>query len=313
MISLSKIRNKNILITGITGFIGLNLSKKLKEMGANVFGISRTSQVDNIYKINLDDFDSLDDFIKAKKISICFHLAGESLVESGYEDPLNTFKTNITKTLNVLESARKNHLDKIIISSTAHVYGALSSPCTENDNPRPSRPYETSKLCTDLISQSYANTFGLPIFVPRLVNIYGPGDNNFRRLIPNTIRNILLDKNPQMWGGKAIRDYLFIDDAVNAYVSLALANNSVVQKGIIFNFGSNNIISVEDLILKLIKISKKDLKIINIPFERDNEIAEQFLNFSKAKKLLEWNPTVNIDEGLKRTYKWYEKKAGLFL
>ena len=194
-------KNKRILITGITGFVGKNLAKVLEDLGGDVYGISRTINNKKILKTDIVDYNKVDTFIGEKKISICFHLAGESLVEMGQKDPYNVFKVNTQGTLNIIESGRKHKLEKIIIASTAHVYGKNRVPYFEGYIPRPSRPYETSKACTDLIAQSYADTFKLPILIPRFVNIYGPGDLNFNRLIPKTIKSILLHQSPHRWGG----------------------------------------------------------------------------------------------------------------
>ncbi|MBT3249260.1 MAG: NAD-dependent epimerase/dehydratase family protein [Candidatus Pacebacteria bacterium] len=302
------LKNKNVLITGMTGFIGSRLAMKLSRMGANVFGTSRTYEKNNIYRLDIQSFDEVNQLIKDKKIDICFHLAGEAIVEAGQKDPYGTFDSNISSTLNILESARQNKLKKVVISSTAHVYGDHTPPCSEIDIPQPSRPYETSKLCIDLIAQSYAKTYDLPIFIPRFVNIYGPGDKNLNRLIPATIRTVIMGKNPKMWGGGAIRDYLYIDDAVSALIHLASANSKASKNGIIFNFGADNRISVEELIGKIISTSEKELKIDKVPSSRKDEILRQYVSWKKAKETLEWSPKTNLDKGLKLTYNWYKKQ-----
>lgn len=302
------LKNKNILITGITGFIGSSLTRKLSRLGSNVYGTSRTHEKGNTYKIDIQNFDELNQFIKDKKIDICFHLAGESLVESGQKDPHKTFDSNISGTLNILESARKNNLKKVVISSSAHVYGDHTPPCSEIDIPQPSRPYETSKLCIDLIAQSYARTFNLPIFIPRFVNIYGPGDKNLNRLVPATMMTVAKGENPKMWGGGAIRDYLYIGDAVNALISLACANSKAGENGIIFNFGSDNRISVEELIQKIIDVSGNGLKINKVPSSRKNEILRQYVSWKKAKETLGWSPKTTLNKGLKLTYNWYKSQ-----
>src|SRR5581483_4622374 len=171
--------DKRILITGVTGFIGVKLDEKLRSLGASVFGISKSKSTKNILKADITNFSAIDKFIKAKKIQICIHLAGESLVESGQDNPFSVFRVNIDGTLNILEIARRNKLERIIIPSSSHVYGQNKVPYLEEYVPRPSRPYETSKTCTDLIAQSYADTFQLPVLIPRFVNIFGPGDLHF--------------------------------------------------------------------------------------------------------------------------------------
>src|SRR3989344_8782410 len=203
-------KGKNILITGITGFIGKALAKRLKSQGANVFGISRSIKGDKEnLKANILDYPVIDKFIKDSDIDICFHLASASLVEEGQTHPYQTFKVNTEGTLNILESARNNNLEKVIIASTSHVYGKNKIPYFESYMPRPTRPYETSKACTDIIAQSYSKSFNLPILIPRFVNIYGPGDLNFQRLIPKTIKSVLGNSEPKMWGGKGGCGYFF--------------------------------------------------------------------------------------------------------
>jgi len=229
-------QEKNILITGINGFVGSHLARALEEKGAKVWGISRSVKKGNIIKANIIDYSKINEIIEEKKIVMCFHLAAESLVESGQEDPYHTFKTNIIGTINILEAARKNNLERVIIASSSHVYGDNPLPYKEDYPPKPSRPYETSKTSIDLIAQSYADTFGLPVLISRFSNIYGPGDFNFNRLIPKTIKSALSDENPQMWGGGAVRDYIYIDDAVDGYLKLAVLPISSLEKNRIFNF-----------------------------------------------------------------------------
>ncbi len=302
----NSLKNKRILITGINGFVGKALKKRLSSLGAKVFGISKsTGGNDKILKSNILDHEKVDKFIKDSNIQICFHLASESLVEEGQLNPYETFKVNMEGTLNILESARKNKLEKVIIASTSHVYGKNEVPYIESYMPRPTRPYETSKACTDLIAQSYAKSFNLSILIPRFVNIYGPGDLHFQRLIPKTIKSVSEDLSPKMWGGKAIRDYLFIDDAIDAYLLLAKTEIKKTDENGVFNFGGNSIISVENLIKKIINVSGKKIEIKKVDEERKGEIESQYVSFDKATKLLGWKPKVNLDEGLRRTVDWY--------
>lgn len=298
-------KDKKVLITGITGFVGSHLAKRLETLGARVYGISRTTEGENMIKANISNFSAVNKFMRNSRINICYHLAGESLVESGQKDPYNTFKINIEGALSILESARKNKLEKVIIASTSHVYGDNKLPYLEEYSPKPSRPYETSKACVDLIAQSYAESFNLPVLIPRFVNIYGPGDLNFTRLIPKTMKAVLSGISPQMWGGTAIRDYLFIDDVIDAYLLLAKAEIRKIDENGVFNFGGGSIISVEDLIKKIINLSGKKIEIKKVSDEREGEIGSQYISFGKATKLLGWKPKINLDEGLKKTFLWY--------
>ena len=301
----TSLKGKKILITGITGFVGSHLSRRLARLGAKVYGIAKNGNGKRVLEGDILDKAVLDEYIKRSKIDICFHLAGESVVEAGQKDPYNTFRVNIQGTLNVLEDARKHALERIIIASTSHVYGNNRLPYYEGYTPRPTRPYETSKTCTDLIAQSYAESFGLPVLIPRFVNIYGPGDLHFERLIPKTIKAVLSGTSPVMWGGAAVRDYLYIDDAVDAYIELAYLDMNKVGSNQIFNFGSGNKISVKDLIQKIIKISGKKLTIKKIREERSEEILTQYVSFNKAQKILGWKARTTLEDGLKNTLAWY--------
>lgn len=303
------LKNKKILISGITGFVGVHLASKLTELGADVYGLSRKrNETKNIHTVGILDYSKLKSIFTSLDIDICFHLAGESLVEMGQTHPYETFKINIEGTLNILEICRIQKIEKIIIASTAHVYGRNRLPYYEGYVPQPSRPYETSKTCTDLIAQSYAKTFNLPVLIPRFVNIYGPKDMNFSRLIPKTIKAVLLNNPPTMWGnGEIFREYLYIDDAVNAYVKLATVNFEKLGNNRIFNFGSDNRVSVRKLIEKIIFLSQKKLNIIKISEKRTEEIVSQYVSSKKAQKILGWKPKVDLDSGLKKTIAWYTK------
>jgi len=300
------LKQKNILITGVTGFIGKHLAKKLQRLDANVFGISRSHRGKNTYMLDICNYSDLEKFIIEHKISICFHLAGESIVEKGQKEPYATFSTNITGTLNILEIARKHSLERVIITSSSHIYGDNNVPYLESYFPRPSRPYETSKTCTDLIAQSYATSFNLPVLIPRFVNIYGPGDKNFTRLIPKTIKAIFLNEPVTMWGGKAVRDYLYISDAVNAFLQLATVDMNNIKENNIVNFGGDNIISVEELIHMIVRLSGKKKRITIIRHQRPYELRKQFVSFAKANKSLLWEPQISLEEGIKKTITWYE-------
>lgn len=298
-------KNKNVLITGASGFVGKHLFNKLLSIGADVHGIARKKS-EKIDQVDVTDFRKINDYIKEKKINFCFHLAGESLVETGQEEPHKTFRVNTEGALNILESSRINNLEKVIVASTAHVYGSNEVPYLEEYTPKPSRPYETSKACIDLISQSYADTYNLPVLIPRFVNIFGPGDTNFTRLIPKTIRSVLNGENPSMWGGKAMREYLYIDDAIDAYLKLGEVQNNLIERNRIYNFGSEEVISVENLIKKIIDISGSKVKIDRIKDKREDEIISQYVSSEKAKKSLRWEANKNLSEALAETINWYK-------
>jgi CDP-glucose 4,6-dehydratase len=314
-------QGKKVLITGASGFVGLHLIKKLAEEGAAIITFSK-SKIPNLGKGiiaelgSVTNFSKLNSVIKKNRIAFIFHLAAQPLVEVGQVNPLSTFEVNIKGTWNLLEAAKEANVQKIIVASTAHVYGDNPDvPYKEEYYPQPSRPYETSKACADLLSQVYADTYGLPIEIPRFVNIYGPGDSNVSRLIPKIISSILEGKNPKIWDAGTVRDFLYIDDAVDAYLALAEKDLPKTKRGRVINFGTGRPINIVELAKKIIEISEiPTVKLVKEPppEDRSSEIKEQYVSIAKANRELNWFPKIDLDEGLKRTYIWYKENSLLF-
>lgn len=298
-------KNKTILVTGSSGFTGLHLVSRLRSQGATVVGVSRSPKNNDI-KIDVKNKSQFIGIVKKLKPFAIFHLAGDALVEEGKKRPYETTRNNILAALNVLEVSRMYSVHRIIIASTVHVYGTQAREFHEDDPPRPSRPYETSKACVDIIAQSYADTYRLPVLIPRFVNIYGPGDLNVARVIPKTIISLLHNKAPTLWGGAADREYLFIDDVIAAYESLAQITDAQIERNRIYNFGSREHIEVRSLIQKIILISQKNVSIQIMKNGREDEAVKQNISWEKARRVLNWEPHTRIDEGLKKTYLWYQ-------
>ncbi|MBI3576814.1 NAD-dependent epimerase/dehydratase family protein [Candidatus Gottesmanbacteria bacterium] len=298
---------KGVLITGAGGFVGTNLTKYLARRGAHVVGISRDGRAG--VKLDTQNKVSLFHLVVQKKPHVVFHLAADALVEEGEQKPYETIKNNIISSLNILEAARVYKISRVVIASTVHVYGDGASPFYEDDPPRPSRPYETSKTCVDIIAQSYADTFHLPVLIPRFVNIYGPGDTNRSRLIPKTITAVLGGKRPTLWGGKAQREYLYIDDALRAYDALARLSDATIDRNRIFNFGAQDTFTVEEVVGKILAIANSSVSIRRIKEERSDEIIARRVSWQKAKRILNWQPTVDFATGLKKTLAWYRTKV----
>ena len=317
-------KDKKVLITGASGFVGSNLTKKLIVHGADVTLLTKHAvtkksllYIDNVIpKIHRLEVGSVSDYklvshiIKDGNIGHIFHLAAQPLVDVAQNSPLSTFETNIKGTWNVLEAARINKVDKIIIASTAHVYGDDPNvPYKESQDPHPSRPYETSKAAADLLAQSYADTYGLSVEIPRFTNIFGPGDFNLNRIVPKTINAILNGRNIELWDVGAVRDFLYVDDAVHGYLSLASSDLPKTKRHRVFNFGSGNPISINKLVQLMVDISEKQVHIKkkSPPQERNNEVTKQFVSIEKANKILNWEPKISYEEGLRRTYLWYKQ------
>lgn len=313
-------QKKSVLVTGASGFVGSHLVNKLISKKAKVITLSKRGSKSPANTIDetgsVENFERLNEIIKKHKVQIIFHLAAQPIVEVGQANPVPTFEINIRGTWNILEAARENDIQKIVIASTVHVYGDNPKvPFKEGYFPQPSRPYETSKACADLLAQSFADTYNLPVEIPRFANIYGPGDFNFSRLIPKVIKSILNNERPEVWDIGSVRDFLYIDDAVNAYLVLAQKQLHLGKRLRVFNFGTGKPIKIYDLVLRIIHLLNKDLEIKteNLPEERSNEIKKQFVSIAKAKRELGWFPAVSLDEGLSKTVNWYKDNSQLFI
>ncbi len=199
----------------------------------------------------------------------------------------------------------------MVIASTTHVYGENPNlPFKEEFFPQPSRPYETSKACADLIAQCFADTYSVPIEIPRFVNLYGPGDMNFSRIVPKVIRSVLSGESPELWDLHAVRDFLFIDDAIRGYISLVEKGQPNEKRVTVMNFGSSKLVNVIDLAKTIIDLGGNqniNLKLIKAPEERAQEIARQYVSIEKAKRELNWEPTYSLEKGLKVSLEWYKK------
>lgn len=300
--------SKRVLITGSGGFIGSHLLTYFKKRHAKVLGIIRAKKISN-HEISIDlaDKDKVFNAVNTFKPDAVFHLASEALVETGQLHPYETFHNNIVSTLNILEAGRILRVPRIIIASTVHVYGRAPMPYTEDEPARPSRPYETSKTSADLIAQSYADNYDLPVLIPRFVNIYGPGDANLARIIPKTMQSVVHNEQPVLWGGGAKRDYLYIDDALRAYDLLGKISDRQIDRNRIYNFATGKPVTAKKLMETIISLSGTSNSVKRLAEGRPHELERQEVNWSKAKRLLGWSPEVELVEGLSRTLQWFRQ------
>ena len=315
-------KGKTVLVTGANGFVGSHLMRELIIQGATVLGVVKNTTPLHpllkeykdrfvFYKTSLLDLDAINKLLQEHKVSVIYHLAGQAIVEIGQDSPVGTFEVNVRGTWNILEAARVNKVKKIIIASTTHVYGDNPNlPYKEEYFPQPSRPYETSKACADLLAQSYADTYNMQVEIPRFVNIYGPGDLNFTRLVPRVIQSVLNGKNPHIWDVGAVRDFIYIDDVIDVYKKLAeieLPNEKRVRA---VNIGYGEPVKVLTVIKKIIGLAdNKKINIIvqSVPGTRENEIKKQYISTEKAERELHWKPKVSISKGIKVTMEWYKE------
>jgi CDP-glucose 4,6-dehydratase len=311
-------QNKNVLVTGATGIIGSWLVKKLVDNGANVLSIIRdqvpksglvlSGYINKINIINgkLEDYSTVERALNEYEIEACFHLGAQTIVQTANRSPISTFESNIKGTWNVLEAARKSQLLKsLIIASSDKAYGEHKNLPYKEDYPlKGLHPYDVSKTCADMLSQTYANTYGMPIGITRCGNVYGGCDLNFNRIVPGTIRSILFNEEPIIRSdGTLIREYIYVLDIVEAYMHLAENINKI--KGQAFNFGTEKAMSVLEITNKIIEVMDSNLK-PKVLSTAKGEINKQTLSCEKARELLNWKAAYSIEQGLKETVAWYK-------
>lgn len=293
--------------------------KELIEQGANVTGLVRDHvpqsnlyQGEHIKKMNivrgsLEDLAVIERALGEYEVDTVFHLAAQAIVGVANRNPISTFEANILGTWNILEACRKHPLIKrVIVASSDKAYGDQENlPYDENMPLQGKHPYDVSKSCADLISHTYFHTYGLPVCITRCGNLYGGGDLNFNRIIPQTIQLVLNGEAPEIRSdGTFVRDYFYIEDAVQAYLLLAEKMEENNLAGEAFNFSNEIQLTVLELVEKILKKMNSNLKpkVLN---QGSNEIKHQYLSAEKARKLLNWTPAYTIDEGLEKTIEWY--------
>ncbi len=307
-------KDRNVFITGATGFLGSYLAKSLVNRGANVVALKRDEvPKSNLYRSDeykeitfvageLTDLPTLERVIAEYEIDTVFHIAAQAIVGVANRSPVSTFESNIKGTWSVLEACRKNPLVKrIVVASSDKAYGDQKQlPYDESMPLQGKHPYDVSKSCTDLLAQAYHNTYGLPVCITRCGNLYGGGDLNFNRIIPQTIRSVINNEAPVIRSdGTFVRDYFFVEDAVAAYILLAERIEQLDIGGEAFNFGNEKQFTVLEVVQKILYAMNSDLEPI-ILNQGSNEIKSQYLSAEKARRVLGWKPEHSLDAGIKK-------------
>ena len=326
---------KSILVTGGAGFIGSHLTRRLIKQYPNskIFNLDALTYAGNSDNINdcdnapnykfvhgdINNFDFLQDLFKSHNFDSVIHLAAESHVDNSIQDPFAFAKTNVQGTLNLLESARKNWRNnekkqRFYHISTDEVYGSLGNngKFTENSNYDPRSPYSASKASSDHLVRAYFHTYGLPILISNCSNNYGPHQHS-EKLIPLFIKNIINNKPLPIYGeGENIRDWLYVQDHVEA-IDLILHKGEI---GSTYNIGGNNEYKNIDIVYKVIEFTDHILgrsegaseKLISFVTDRPGHDFRYAIDSTKIKNELGWTAKTSFDEGLKKTIEYYIKK-----
>lgn len=313
---------RRVMVTGASGFVGSWLVKALLQAKAHVVALIRdldhsselvrSGAIKRISVVNgqLEDFPAVERSINEHEVDTVFHLAAQAIVGSALRNPLPTFEANIRGTYHVLEACRIHEklVKAVIVASSDKAYGeAVHLPYTEEHPLVGKHPYDVSKSCTDLIAMSYYHTYRMPVVVARCGNIYGGGDLNWSRIVPGTIRSFLQRERPVLRSdGSLVRDYLYVEDAANAYMALAenITADGVMGEG--FNFSTESYVTVNQIVQTIMDV----MKVHDLPPIVENrakaEIKAQSLCSKKARAVLGWSAPHDLTAGLAKTIGWYK-------
>mgnify|MGYP001585874129 FL=1 len=314
-------KNRNVFVTGGYGLLGSTIVDFLTRADARVVVLKRdhvpTSRLfeipghDKVIVVNGDfeDYDTVYRVINDYEIETVFHVGAQAIAPIANRCPLPTFRTNVMGTVNVLEACRLSPtVKRILVASSDKAYGPQPVlPYTEDASLRGNHPYDCSKSCTDLICYTYYNTYKLPVCVTRCGNLYGPGDLNWSRVIPETIKHVIHGEQPLVRSdGTFVRDYFFVKDAALGYITIAENMDRPEVVGQAFNLSTGNRFTVLDIMDHVLKAMGSELKPI-ILNEAKAEIHDQTLSSEKALRLLNWQPHYNVDDGMAETVAWYKR------
>jgi CDP-glucose 4,6-dehydratase len=313
--------NKRVLVTGASGMVGSWLTRWLAESGAYTVAfiadtdpqseLIRSGTINRINVANgrLEKYDDIERAINNHEVDSVFHLGAQPIVGVADRAPRHTFESNIQGTWNLLDACRTLSplVKRIVVASSDKAYGTQPNlPYTEDMSMNGDHPYEVSKSCTDLIATTYARTYGTPVTIARCGNIYGGGDLNWNRIVPGTFRSLLRGEQPVLRSdGTFVRDYLHVDDIVSAYLALGEQTDNPVFGGQGFNFSDESPLTVMEIYKAICEAAGKTATTPKILNAASSEIKDQYLDSTKAHKLLGWQASVNLKDGLSKSFDWY--------
>lgn len=317
-----------VLVTGCSGFLGPWLCERLVVAGAQVLGAdlhfdleSRIHDIDpeklEPVFVDVENIEELAAAIEQSEVQFVFHLAAQSLVGEARKKPLETIATNVMGTANVLEVARQLHgtakaLRGVVVASSDKAYGAHDDlPYLESTPLQGRYPYDASKSCADLIAQSYAATYDLPIAIVRCGNLYGAGDLNWSRIVPGTFKHCFAGERPVIRSdGTLVRDYLYVEDAAEAFIIIGRALMAGgVERGEAFNVSGGEHLSVLEIVRKVQDAAGIEPMEPVVRNTAKFEIHKQYLSSERLTDRLGWKPLVDLPRGLALASDWYRQRC----
>lgn len=316
------VSRRSVFVTGAYGLLGSWLVRALLESGDDVCVLRRDQTPTSALELlglesrvavvggDVRDFELLRRALNEYEVDTIFHLAAQTLVGPASHSPVPTFEANIQGTWTLLEAARLHGAQRVVVAASDKAYGAQPQLPYREDAPLLARyPYDVSKAATDMIARCYWHTYELPVAVTRFANLYGGGDLNRSRLVPEAVVAAIAGRAPVIRSdGSPERDYLYVEDAVEAYLAICGALDDGAARGEAFNAGSGKPRSVLEVVGLICRLAGSDVE----PDVRgagtpDAEIDRQFVDSGKLERATGWKPRVGLEEGLRRTLDWYRE------
>lgn len=316
-------RDGRVLVTGATGLLGSHVVEALIGFGAEIVCLVRDWEpraraieegwIDRVAHVrgDLADLPVLERAVNEHGIETVLHLGAQTIVGTAARSPLSTFESNVRGTWNVLEACRRagGLVRRIVVASSDKAYGEARLPYTEETPLAGRYPYDASKAAADLVAASYHATYALPVSIARCGNLFGPGDLNWDRLVPGTIRSALRGESPRIRSdGTFVRDWFYVKDAASAYLALAARTHEPGIAGEAFQFGAERSLSVLELVATILRLAGREDLAPTILAEATHEIPAQSLDCSKARARLGWRPRWGLEEALAETIAWYSPR-----
>ena len=312
---MMNLKGINVLVTGGNGAVGCNLVKRLLVQDAKVtvlddFSQSRSGNLQKhqnlvVVKGDITDKKSLSK-IFSKKFDYVFHLAARFANELSVKDPLEDLRVNVQGTLQILLYASKQQPERFLYTSSSSLYGHQQNSVMKEDlMPNPSTPYATSKLAAEYYCKSIHELYGMDYTIVRLSNSYGPFDpsGRYRNVIPNFFENAIRGKPLTITGtGKETRDFTFVEDCIDGII---LAATKKGGKNETFNLGTGKETQIRDIAKLILNITGSKSKINHKPMRIFDHVKRRKMDISKAKRMIGYNPSTSIEQGLQETYEWF--------
>ena len=311
---------RKVLVTGAGGFIGSHLAELMARSGADVRAFVRyTSRGDHgwledvapdaareieVFRGDLANPEAVRSAMEG--CEVVFHLGALIPIPYSYLHPREFVTANVEATLNVLEAARREEPARIVLTSTSEVYGTAQRVPIDEEHPlHPQSPYAASKVGADQLALSYQRSFGTPVVVARPFNTYGPRQSA-RAVIPTIVTQALTRDVVELGATAPTRDFLYAEDTAAGMAACAGAEG---VEGEVINLGTGTEVSIGELAERVLRQLGRDVS-VSVDESRlrpkDSEVERLVADTSKAKRLLGWEPTVDLDEGLRRTIEWLQ-------